>query len=671
MFDINSIAMEVFVNFHTFATSLWWFLTIAVSAIALFVFVIKFKRKINNDSQERILYLERNGKYIKNLYTELNEEKEALRYFLFKNKRLIKLVRDFNLMFNNSYGRNLNKYLDIEFKIDLQTGCDSIKKRLNKFYDILEGKEHSDAFFKGKGDLDFYVTHESRDIRKKLKLIAEFCDMVESTAVLIAAPAGNGKTNLLCSFAETAINTGSPCIFIEAKQIRGNCLEYLKNRLHIPCFISTWLSFNIISIILKIFRKNLYVVIDAINENDTSDFVNTLYDLDACLQKYKNFNVLYSCRTEFISERMEKLFGDRCYRLYTKNININEGYRYNKAYEHMFLKYSHFFGFKGVVSAPVKLRLYSSLVLMRIFFEVYKDTNANLLELHSAPLFTKYISQNSQDGPHIFNRVLSKIILSMIKENSFDSIEIDKLELQPEDGDYLNKLIDNSLIINKTITSMQGSLTEQIISVITFPFDEIRDYCIARYCIIECEKNDRYLSLYNLIQKMNKEKLSPLEGVLKFSYLDLRDKSKNEHCEYILKHYGMYGGFSPNKSNYMRFQNIGFSILLNCLSDLKDFEKRYIFSVSSKYGYDFMLFISYLLDNEINSIYPGIELLYNIFPEKDFEIHIKNRFIVWMPDINEKCHILVKMHKSGEKKLSNGVISFLNILRNFYERIEH
>ena len=85
----------------------------------LIIFAVYFKKHVNGQSDEQILSLNQNGKYIPELYVEINNTAEQLRYFARPSKFRKKLISDFNKLFDNTASQRINRTIDDDLIIHL------------------------------------------------------------------------------------------------------------------------------------------------------------------------------------------------------------------------------------------------------------------------------------------------------------------------------------------------------------------------------------------------------------------------------------------------------------------------------------------------------------------------------------------------------------------------
>ena len=72
----------------------------------------RIRKKANKYTDEQIKKLIHDGKYIPGIFVELNNSKEVLRYFVYGKKWRKRLIKNFNYVYDNSYGEILKKACD-------------------------------------------------------------------------------------------------------------------------------------------------------------------------------------------------------------------------------------------------------------------------------------------------------------------------------------------------------------------------------------------------------------------------------------------------------------------------------------------------------------------------------------------------------------------------------
>ena len=595
-----------------------FFLFSSSSLIILFLAIYtatRWQHQINKKSQQKIDKLKSIGKYIDSIFVELNSSKELLRYFLHGKKWRQKIINSYNALFNTYTGKLARKNVcaDIKFLIPSYTKLNIIKENIDKmrsFIKTLKEEKSVKIFKEDTGDFSHFVRYTFYKYDDFLQSINDNITVCNTNHILAIGSAGNGKTNLLCSFSETVMKYGQPCIFIDAKEIKENLEMFLFEEFNIPRIIHFKMNFElffaIYSLLLCLRRKYIFVIIDALNENDTEGFHDNIINLLNTLNKYSRIKILISCRSEYFNERFNVIF-DKITPQYNI-ININQIKYNSRAKEKALINYQKYFNVKGNIVGSAKDKLFSSLLLMRIFFEVNKNREVNALELRNAEIYKQYIKQTTEKNNKYnlnidFSNILDKIIKLMLDNNSYNGIPIEELKLSNVELNEFKSLLDENLIINKKIKTGTG-ITETESEIIFFVFDELRDYCISRYILIDCERQNiiDYIILFDFLDKLNKEKLSPLEGVLKYSYYYLKNESNNsdnfKYCKILLEKYaGAIKHDIYDRQNIL-FYDFGILMIMADSTFLKEFELEYIVK-SIKMPSDFWGILNILLGNEI------------------------------------------------------------------------
>ena len=592
--------------------------------------LFSFEKKQNLLAQKQIDFFKKNKKYLEKTYVELDNTKEVLRYFIYGSKWKYKIVSIYNSLFDNPDGyifkdNIINKKIKFYINPCLVNFLrfKNIATKIYSSFCIIKDKKFNKDVFLSKDDNSYEKYYNAGYTYSTLfESITNFLKAMRSNCILIKGSAGNGKTNILCNTVQHIIKTKNPCIFINSRDINKNVTEYLINQIQVNKFLKTNLSyyiFEILNLILKLKGKFLYIVIDAINENDTEIFHTTINDFIDFIKKYRNVKLIMSCRSEYFEDRYNKLFKDQDDYIFIYEITQ---YHYSKRIKYkLFNNYKNEFNFNGEISKSIFSHLIHSLLLMRIFFEVYRNSNEKIWSLNKYKIYSEYIRSlhNNVNNPELF---INKLIEKMLEKNKFDGISINDLSISNEEFITFKKFADENLLISRTIRKYEETLPETEEEVFYFVFDELRDYCISKFIIKIClDNNDsEYKLLFDLIQKFAINKVSILEGVIKYSYNYFKEIKDLNNCSKILsllnpKFNGE--GFSKriglNEEKYVIFDNIGLNMIFESDEQLLDCELDFIESViinSNKYA---LLFLAnYLIDCDINQSLYSIDILNKI-----------------------------------------------------------
>ena len=96
-------------------------LYIIAMLVILFCMVVCFRKRVNEKSKVLIDGFLKNRKYIKGLFVEVNDTKELLRYFVNGAFWRLRIVKDFNILFDDEYGKLFRKmYINHNIKFKLK-----------------------------------------------------------------------------------------------------------------------------------------------------------------------------------------------------------------------------------------------------------------------------------------------------------------------------------------------------------------------------------------------------------------------------------------------------------------------------------------------------------------------------------------------------------------------
>lgn len=618
--DIVNLMKNIWFTLSDVLSS-WETVTVIAIIILNLFFALFFRKHVNKKSIQQIDFLIKNGKYIPSLYVELNSAAEQLRYFAYPHKWRKKLIRDFNGLFKNIASKRIRETIDENLILRL-----SKKSNYFRIHEAIENNlkifEHYRNFPYDEGNrigqFHFIIEFSSFYYQNRLNELMEYCKVASQNSVILTGSAGNGKTNLLCEFSKMVMNTGNICAFVEARKIKSECTNYFEKQyftknLRITQTVS-WLWLQ--NILLYFRRKYLFILIDAINENDNETFITSIREFSNQYAKYKKVKILYSCRSEFFEARYKKYFDSTLIPPYILN---SESFSYNlRAKESVLNTYKKYFRFSGTIQGLAKERLFESLLLMRIFFEVYKnDGNLSITQLNNWAIYKKYIEIiNKQTEPLRFEEIISRVAALMIAADDYESVRLNKLNLSSTDRALFENALDNNFLITKKIMLREGTLTEESDERIYFVFDELRDYCISRQQLITCENQTplNYALFYQYVDQLVEKQQSPAEGVLKFSYCHFRAQQKHVECKRLLQDYGQTYFHTPmmRYDKEQPFSSFGAMIILTAIDELLDFEFEYFATISLASIHEWQDLMSYGLRNEYRHNQHGIDLLLQV-----------------------------------------------------------
>ena len=612
-----------------------WGLIVAVTLIIAFIFcVFAFTKRINKITKAQVQRFQKEGKYLPSIYIELNNSMEYLRYFIFSYRWKHRIIRQYNHLFHGYEGKRLKQLFGPVTKYSLSyfTPFSSLSSTLSAMHDELERfrKNHRELYSEH-GEIVWAIANSTYNHVHAIKHLQDLCAMMRQKNVILVGNAGNGKTSLLCRMAEVTIANKMPCLLVNSRDIKEDCSEYIIKKLPIIPKLRnmTSLYLRLISLVLFFQRKYFYIFVDAINENDREVFTNSISTLLETFSKYSRIRVLLTCRREYFDSRYKTLFSAGEEKPYISN--LQEAEYDERAALKMIKAYMKHFNVRGPFSLETQDKLKNSLFLTRIFFEVNSNRDECMLEFRNAEIYKLYFEKIASENKGVdLNAIVNSIARYMFAEFQFDKIPIEELNLSSDDLDSLRNLLDNNLIISRSVHAGIG-ITEREEEYVYFVFDELRDFCLARYLLTLDEYNSflKYSELFSNVTKLFEQRLSPVEGMVKYAYHHFRTIARDDLCDKILKVFGesdVQSILDWEKRGMHRkrtFNNFGFSLIFSEGDNIASFEIDYILHcIKNDCRYYWEIFW-FLLGNEYSGFKPNIHLAVDVLQRCDDEISEK------------------------------------------------
>ena len=153
----------------------------------------------------------------------------------------------------------------------------------------------------------------------------------------------------------------------------------------------------------------------------------------------------------------------------------------------------------------MKSVLSEQLLLLRIFFEVNKDSNADVYSIRKHEIFAQYIEKLKQNNREYLETVLDTVTDFMIHSDNYDEISITDLEKTGITSGDIRKTVNSGILLSKKLVFHEGTIARNEKEVVYFVFDEMRDYCLARQILLN------NISAYNVDGESVIEKLKQLK----------------------------------------------------------------------------------------------------------------------------------------------------------------
>lgn len=606
---------------------------------------------------------------------------EFLRYFVYGKKWKKKLINKFNSIFSkDKYFKTIAMNNDLIYKLPFLCSYNKIETYINKIQLFLHDKDSDRRIDTFPDYQHILMAFNSYSYGKDLKTVNNIINVSNSKLIILRSTAGNGKTNLLCNITDLLLKLDKRVIFINAKDIDCSLDEYINKRINMYSILKNkpWLC----NLFFRFFKT--FLVIDAINENDNPEFAKQLFEF------IENFStsrikILISARQELFEQR----YGSFIERLSLEPyfLDIDNQYITNRIQDNIIERYSREFSVT-INNNFQKQKLFdSSLLFLRIFFEVNENKIVNDISLYHYKLYINYLAKLKSKYTS-FETETEKIIdlLSeyMINNHKFDYVPMDFILQTINNKKLIISLCDDNMLTCRKEILNQNSIAETSLEVIYFPFDELRDFCLARYLVYQYitdqdhNDKDKELLITNFLDSLSKNHNSPLEGILHYLYLHFKDNNNETICKMLLEKYMSKLFNHPQNENH--FKNIGFTIIFDSEKPILPFEKNYIkLMLEACKGYDFPQLINFCFYHEFFSDTITTQFILDILYEYDnyqnilslFSTYINNTYYArqyW--EYEHILPLLKLLYIAIEKSSCNGYIELLVfmsiILDDFY-----
>lgn len=618
--------------------NLWWLFVLMFTMLVLAFSLFSIKSKANKYTRKVIQRLINDGKYIHGVFVELNDSKEILRYFIYSKKWKKRLIGSYNFVYDNVYGDILRKACDntsMRFRLKRRASQKEVMDVVNAAYELHDNFRKADVEFKSdykESQVLFEILHYP--YTEALGSLVQYCKAANGKYLILTGSAGNGKTNLLCSISELLINLKEATIFLNSRDIEGDILNFLFSELGLPDLYMKHkeIYLYLVNLLLTIQHKHLFIIIDAINENDSNGFGSRIATFINKITGYSRVKVIVSCRNEYYKERFRECLVEKV-DISAFEFDLKEQHYTFAAINKIIRAYSKFFNYSGNISPTVRNMLSEQLLLLRIFFEVNKDSNLDVFSIRKHEIYAQYIEVIKQNSGEYIVKMLDTVADFMIENENYDEISLSDLEKAGITSELIKKTVDSSILLSKKLVFHEGTIARNENEVVYFVFDEMRDYYLARRILLENISADNVdgEAVLDKLKQLKATGASCEEGVIHYCYVFFRTDEvvaklgqTEKMCNSILDLYRIPEDREKKSYWHMHhreeFQNLGLRIILTSGIKLADFEISYIQDCLRKDPYeDGGIFFDTMLDG---TLYGGI---YNLDIYLDILFGLKNK----------------------------------------------
>jgi len=501
----------------------------------------EFIYALRNQNEAQISTQINSGKYLKNTFLEVGNQKDYLRYFCSPIFYLDKIFDIIDVLDFRYLNLNLEKKSEPTFSLELENFL--IEKRnleINNSFDFfvrlyqhLESKKE-------------FIEHHPRLGNIKTRFELKIRDLVDdliyfkSKVILITEMAGQGKTNFLCDFVENfllkknVLNVFLTGIEIKSDDIRQSIIKRI-----FPDDDNITFS-DILDVAEEICKeKNEFfvIIIDGINENyNTKIFSNSLELFISDMQKYEFVKIVLSCRSEYYKDNFVNLENSTFSNALTVIDSLMKRNLDGKILEKFFNNYiDHFNISYRYINEDVKGQLLSNFLLFRIFCETYENNDLDAIDnIYKEELFNNYYLKktteinnrlNNSNGSSLIGSIdiknfIKKVVKKMIEKKQYTNIVLDEILDSRDDKELYVRFLDENILIKRDLIEYGNSIFGSS-EVVNFTFDEFRDFLISDFLINDVFVNSKDEFTEFILNEVKKE--SPLmEGCSTFLFYKSR-----------------------------------------------------------------------------------------------------------------------------------------------------
>lgn len=488
-------------------------------------YISEIRRACSEKCAKEIEKNKKSTKYIPEIYVEEGDYKEKLRYFadpdLFTKKTLEEL-NSFDYTAYDNMAKKMKK-APIDFsRFDPEQGRNALIKELERAISLMEAAEKNilqsgeamENYFKQRSVINSSLRFELQDAIEMLRY-------TEYQAIVLTKNAGQGKTNFLCDFTENFLMRRKQIsLYFNAYEFTEKPSGAVWNILTLNGKIQREYVRDALEKYYQLTHKAVVVVIDGLNENSTlNDFGQYMFQSLSEFNQLSFIKVIMTSRSEYFYDRFPQLTKDDLGNEFIceKMVSGDDQFR-----DRIFNGYLKHFNI-SIDSHISKNRAFSMLsgdtLLLRIFCEVNRGVHGlPFYDVYRYSLFEAYYNRKrkeaAQKGPsesgQIFDQLIEHIIEYMIYNGIFSDIPCSIL--QSDELDMLDRLLETDILLCSDVLVKKG-LVEDNERVVSFTFDEFREYCITRYLIRSGDKT--FVSIWN---KMHEEGWSVCEGVERYAF---------------------------------------------------------------------------------------------------------------------------------------------------------
>ncbi|MCK9591226.1 MAG: NACHT domain-containing protein [Methanoregula sp.] len=524
--------------------------------------------------EQQISREKKSKKYIPDVFVEVPQSKEELRYFSDPVLFIHKIVEDLRKIDTYHYNESAKKigFPQIEISIpeefqfpetlqDTICASELLKKYVSGLISYLttidpEKKDKIQPYLNSANTPLFNeIQHKlgggHHRILWDIQTLEHNIALLTAQVIIIKGKAASGKTNFVCNFADTTIRSRQQTTFyitgydISSETKTTSLKNFLINRFNEEYDEKISRLLPDIEKICSKEKKPLLIIIDGINEH--SDLVQFAKQLEQVITNFTSkyyIKFILTCRSEYFDKRFSNLtsaiFSDKVIlidNLSEKNAPIHKDFMIDAYFEH--------YKIECQINENVTEIFVSNPLILRLFCESYgtEDNDkwvplAPLNDINLEGLFIKYNDRISDifdkqypnsEFKRKYRKLLSKIAEYMLNKRIYSNVSLDLIS--EEFYDVISILVTEGVILRKDLTDKKSITSDN--EVLNFTFDEFRDFILADYLLNKIAIED-FKKFKRLFSKLLLPECPVAEGLGKYSFLKMR-RDNNQKCLDYLK----------------------------------------------------------------------------------------------------------------------------------------
>lgn len=533
-------------------------LGLAMSSVVMFSEILSNRNVCKNEcnlklNKELRVYTEaqiqkniKSRKYIPDIFVEEYDYKEYLRFFADPNLFLKKAIRqakaydfsEFNVILKSIGEQKISfeEYNEEFNKKDFSAVFEDFYNYVCLTKEKIESLDKRCQMNRKLTVSEYYRKRQKVGNNSAKYLFLDIKDKIEYISlryILLTKNAGQGKTNFVCDFtANFLLKKNYFVLYYNAYDFDDNIWSTITKQMEL-------MVQKPIDYILKILKKYweeqlkpIVIIIDGLNENTgVDDFALRIKKFLETCKSYPFIKIIMTTRNELLSERFSEVENGTYMDVYKHVDMFRRSDDFKDRIFRGYLKYFKITIREYTLRDRTYHKLTDDILLLRFFCEVNEGKNQlYLYDVYHYDVFQQYIDKKAEEyqllTPALLNykdmvyTLLDKISEFMIKNKEF--FKIPSTIFSTNEQELLFKMICNEVIFKDEAVIQTGLLNKKSV-VISFTFDEFRDFCLTEY-ILKNYDEERFIAFWESLQS---EMNTIREGVTKYIFYLARTISQD------------------------------------------------------------------------------------------------------------------------------------------------